>query len=87
MPTPFLFLYTKARAALADRLRHRDDRGGGFVEYAAVIVLVAAIAAAVFASNLGDQIATSLTNTIAQILGGEGGTGGPGGEGGLWFWP
>jgi len=74
MPTPFLFLYTKARAALADRLRHRDDRGGGFVEYAAVIVLVAAIAAAVFSSNLGNQIATSLTSTITQILSGSGGT-------------
>ncbi len=86
MPTPLLFLYTKARVVLADRLRHRDDRGGGFVEYAAVIVLVAAIAAAVFASNLGDQIAASLTITIAQILGGEGGSGGTG-EGGLWFWP
>lgn len=85
MPTPFLFLYTKARAALADRLRHRDDRGGGFVEYAAVIVLVAAIAAAVFASNLGDQIATSLTITITEILDGGGDGTGTGG-GGLWPW-
>lgn len=74
MPTPLLFLYTKARVVLADRLRHRDDRGGGFVEYAAVIVLVAAIAAAVFSSNLGNQIATSLTSTITQILSGSGGT-------------
>lgn len=85
MPTPLLFLYTKARVVLADRLRHRDDRGGGFVEYAAVIVLVAAIAAAVFASNLGDQIATSLTITITEILDGGGDGTGTGG-GGLWPW-
>ncbi|GAA3966156.1 hypothetical protein FOF52_11490 [Thermobifida alba] len=85
MPTPFLFLYTKARASLADRLRHRDDRGGGFVEYAAVIVLVAAIAAAVFASDLGNQIANSLVATITQILEGGGDGTGTGGRG-LWPW-
>lgn len=85
MPTPLLFLYTKARVVFTDRLRHRDDRGGGFVEYAAVIVLVAAIAAAVFATQLGDQIAASLNRSLAMILGGEGGSGDTGG-GGLWPW-
>jgi hypothetical protein len=85
MPTPLLFLYTKARVVFTDRLRHRDDRGGGFVEYAAVIVLVAAIAAAVFATQLGDQIAASLVVTVTEILGGGGDGTGTGG-GGLWPW-
>lgn len=77
MRNPLITLYVKAQVAFANRqhaLRNRDDRGAGFVEYAAVIVLVAAIAAAVFTTNIGSTIATSLTTKISQILGGGGGT-------------
>ncbi|GLU47761.1 hypothetical protein [Nocardiopsis ansamitocini] len=73
MKNPMISLYFTTRSAVANRidsLRGRGDRGAGFVEYAAVIVLVAAIAAAIFATNIGQTIAGSLTTTVAQILGG-----------------
>lgn len=75
MQNPLIPLYVKAKFGIVNRvstLRNHDDRGAGFVEYAAVIVLVAAIAGAIFATNIGQTIAGSLTATVAQILGGGG---------------
>ncbi|MFC7329794.1 hypothetical protein [Marinactinospora rubrisoli] len=71
MQNPLIWGYVKARIALADRraiVRRGDDRGN-FVEYAAVIVLIAAIAAVVLSTNIGQTIATALQNKVNEILG------------------
>ncbi|RCV57948.1 hypothetical protein [Marinitenerispora sediminis] len=71
MQNPLIWGYAKARIALAGRravMRRGDDRGN-YVEYAAVIVLIAAIAAAVLATNIGQTIADALTAQVDDILG------------------
>ncbi len=67
--TPILSLYLKARMAFANHLnlmKRRDDRGAGFVEYAGVLVLVAAIATLLITNNpIGNAVQTAVsTGTV-----------------------
>lgn len=74
MRNPLITLYVKAQVAFANRqhaLRNRDDRGAGFVEYAAIIVLVAAIAGVVITTDIGQKILDGINNQIDSILGTE----------------
>jgi len=68
VPNPIRSLRRRARTALTRRQHHRSDRGASFVEYAGLIVLVAAIAVAVFAVNIPNSISTTITTEIGRIL-------------------
>ena len=46
------------------------DEGAGFVEYAGLLVLVAAIVTAVMGLGLGDTIAGAMAEAVATITGG-----------------
>lgn len=77
--TPILSLYVKARMAFANHLnlmKRRDDRGAGFVEYAGVLVLVAAIATLLITNNpIGEAVHTAVDGALTIIFGGgDGGT-------------
>lgn len=74
------------------RKRNNSDKGAGFVEYGAIILLVAAIATAVLTLDLGNTISTWITDAFGKITekteitnakpgegGGDGGDGGGGG--------
>nr|WP_218909490.1 hypothetical protein [Nocardiopsis sinuspersici] len=50
----------------------KDDRGAGIVEYAAILILVAAIAAAVFSLGLAQRISDGIGAAITEILQGPG---------------
>ena len=79
--TPLISFYTKSSNFVYDRVRRLqdpDERGASLLEYGALIVLVAAIAAAVFATNIGQTIATNITNKVNEIFSGGGGGGGGG---------
>ncbi|GAB3210197.1 hypothetical protein GCM10027294_27580 [Marinactinospora endophytica] len=72
MQNPLVSAYVKARTALANRthaLRAHGDEGAGFVEYAAIIVLVGAIAGVVLGTDIGGQIMEGITTEISEILG------------------
>ncbi|PPS89604.1 hypothetical protein BH05_15450 [Thermobifida fusca] len=75
--TPILSLYLKARMAFANHLnlmKRRDDRGAGFVEYAGVLVLVAAIATLLITNNpIGNAVQTAVTDSLDQIFNRNGG--------------
>lgn len=79
--TPILSLYVKARIAFANHLnlmKRRDDRGAGFVEYAGVLVLVAAIATLLITNNpIGNAVQTAVTNALDDIFGTGSGTATP----------
>lgn len=70
--TPILSLYVKARMAFANHLnlmKRRDDRGAGFVEYAGVLVLVAAIATLLITNNpIGNAVQTAVSDALAKIF-------------------
>lgn len=77
--TPILSLYLKARMAFANHLnlmKRRDDRGAEFVEYAGVLVLVAAIATLLITNNpIGKEVKTAVIHALDDIFGGgDGGT-------------
>ncbi len=75
--TPILSLYVKARMAFANHLnlmKRRDDRGAGFVEYAGVLVLVAAIATLLITNNpIGKAVQTAVSDALAKIFNTNGG--------------
>ena len=54
------------------------DEGAGIVEYAAIIILVAAIAVAIFQLGLVEDISGSIGSSVDSILGGPGGAVDPG---------
>ncbi|GAA3754703.1 Flp pilus assembly pilin Flp [Spinactinospora alkalitolerans] len=71
MQNPMTSMVTKMRDGLAARRSaRRRDRGAGFVEYAAVILLVAAIAGVVIGTDnpVGEAIKTGITNAVNQVF-------------------
>ena len=48
--------------------RRKSDQGASIIEYAAVIILVAAVAAAVFAIGIPEQIRGAVEGSITEIL-------------------
>ncbi|MDT0310360.1 hypothetical protein RM780_25920 [Streptomyces sp. DSM 44917] len=58
---------------IASRYRHHlGDRGAGFVEYAGLLLLVAAIVATVIAANIDNQIATGIGTIVGRVMNGGG---------------
>lgn len=55
---------------LADRL-HRDERGVVASEYLGILVVISAIIAVLFASDLGTVLTDNIRNTINNIFGGQ----------------
>jgi len=48
----------------------RDDKGAGIVEYAAILILVAAIAVGVFALGIPENISGAVGTAVSDILSG-----------------
>lgn len=55
--------------------RRRSDQGASIIEYAAVIILVAAVAAAIFALGIPEQVRGAVNSSITEILNGGGSEG------------
>lgn len=57
------------RHTVGTRLRgHHTDRGAGFVEYAGLLLLIAAVVAAVINLNLPADIANAIKNAVLDVL-------------------
>ncbi|GAB3700377.1 hypothetical protein [Nocardiopsis oceani] len=50
--------------------RSKNDKGAGIVEYAAILILVAAIAVAVFNLGLVERISQSIGNAVSEVTDG-----------------
>lgn len=48
----------------------KDDRGAGIVEYAAILILVAAIAVAIFSLGLPDIIRGAIGSAVSDVIDG-----------------
>jgi Flp pilus assembly pilin Flp len=59
-------------AAAKRRALKQSDKGAEFIEYGAVILLVAAIAAAVLALGIGDTIVNWIESALNSIAGDSG---------------
>lgn len=57
---------------LSSRLRKANtgDRGAGFVEYAGLLLLIAAIVGAVMALGLDEDIANAIQGAVSSVLDG-----------------
>lgn len=75
---------TKARTHLSTVIMPEPskfgDRGAGFVEYTAIILIVAAIAVALYGLGLQTDISGTIGDRVDEVLQGPGGSGG--GDGG-----
>lgn len=72
----FRELWLRSRTCLVPPHR-KSDQGASIIEYAAVIILVAAVAAAVFAIGIPDQIRSAVNVSVTEILSGGGDSEGP----------
>lgn len=66
-------LWLRAQTCLVPP-RRKSDQGASIIEYAAVIILVAAVAAAIFALGLPEQIRGAVDGAVSEILRGGGDT-------------
>lgn len=64
-------LWLRAQTCLVPP-RRKSDQGASIIEYAAVIILVAAVAAAVFAIGIPDRVSQGVQTSITEILSGGG---------------
>jgi Flp pilus assembly pilin Flp len=46
----------------------KEDKGAGIVEYAAILILVAAIAVGIWALGIPDQVRGAIDSSVDQIL-------------------
>ncbi|WP_051043056.1 hypothetical protein [Nocardiopsis xinjiangensis] len=69
-------LWLRAQTCLVPP-RRKNDQGASIIEYAAVIILVAAVAAAIFALGIPDRVRGAVEVSVTEILNG----GGPDSEG------
>ncbi len=67
----FRELWLRSRTCLVPPHR-KSDQGASIIEYAAVIILVAAVAAAVFAIGLPEEIRGAIDGAVSEILRGGG---------------
>ncbi|GHD21589.1 hypothetical protein GCM10007147_15170 [Nocardiopsis kunsanensis] len=63
----FRELWLRSRTCLVPPHR-KSDQGASIIEYAAVIILVAAVAAAIFAIGIPEQIRGAVNSSITEIL-------------------
>ncbi|WP_017599700.1 Flp family type IVb pilin [Nocardiopsis lucentensis] len=62
-----LWVFLSTRAVPSPR---RDDRGAGMVEYAAIVILVAAIATAIYQLGLIENITGAIGSAVDNVLNG-----------------
>jgi Flp pilus assembly pilin Flp len=62
-----------ARVGAEIRRRTQDENGQTAAEYMGILLIVAVIIGALFASGIGDQIVTKAKEQIDKIASGEGG--------------
>ena len=62
-----------ARVGAEIRRRTRDENGQTAAEYMGILLIVAVIIGALFASGIGDQIVTKAKEQIDKIASGSGG--------------
>ena len=67
MTNPLVSLRTKTSDFIAKRRENKKDRGAGFVEYGAIILLIAAIVAAVFALDIEDKVSGLFEKGIEKV--------------------
>ena len=60
-------LRRRAQSLFFPSQKQRDE-GAGIVEYAAILILVAAVAAAVFALGLPSTISDAIGSTVVEVL-------------------
>ncbi|MFW6639174.1 hypothetical protein ACOALZ_03935 [Nocardiopsis algeriensis] len=58
-------------STLATPTEKKNDTGAGFVEYVAIIILVAAIAVAIYSLGLVNDISGSIGEQVDSILNGQ----------------
>ncbi|MDA2811142.1 hypothetical protein O4J56_10885 [Nocardiopsis sp. RSe5-2] len=75
-----LDLRTKMNDFVAKRRAKKEDKGAGFMEYGAIILLVAAIATAVLGLGLDDTIKGWFKDSVDEIEKEAGAGGGGGGN-------
>ncbi|SDK39142.1 hypothetical protein [Streptomyces indicus] len=64
-------LYVKWQTRVIERMKGaQKDEGAGFVEYAGLLVLIAAIVAAVMGLGLDETISTAIDEAVTAITGG-----------------
>jgi Flp pilus assembly pilin Flp len=51
--------------------KRRDDKGASLIEYAALLILVAAIVTALYAAGIISQLTTAVSNALSQIFSGS----------------
>lgn len=57
---------------IAHRMRGRHaDRGAGFVEYAGLLLLIAAVVVAVVSLDIQTTVADAVRNAVGSITGGD----------------
>jgi Flp pilus assembly pilin Flp len=62
-------LLLKGSHAIRERLTGRhSDRGAGFVEYAGLLLLIAAVVVAVVALDIPTQVADAVRDAVGDIL-------------------
>lgn len=57
-------------STLATPTEKKNDTGAGIVEYAAILILVAAVAAGIWALGIPDLIRGSIESSVDEILSG-----------------
>ncbi|WP_327353752.1 hypothetical protein [Streptomyces sp. NBC_01304] len=64
-------LYVKWQNRVVSRMQGvQKDEGAGFVEYAGLLILIAAIVTAVMGLGLDDTISTAIEEAVTEITGG-----------------
>lgn len=58
-----------------ERLKNREDRGAQGIEYAALIVLAAAIIGILWGSGVLGKLTTGVTEAVGKLFPGAGGSG------------
>lgn len=76
----------KARSHLSNIISpepsETDDKGAGFVEYTAIILIVAAIAVALYSLGLQTDISGTIGDRVDEVLQGPGGNSDSGSDSG-----
>jgi Flp pilus assembly pilin Flp len=71
---PLIPLYVTLSTFVQNRVERlsqlREDKGASLIEYAALLILVAAIVTALYAAGIINQLTTAVTNALSQIFGG-----------------
>jgi len=67
MTNPLVSLRTKTSDFIAKRRENKADRGAGFIEYGAIVLLIAAIVGAVFGFGIDDKVKSMFQSGFDSI--------------------